>query len=44
MAAPLLPTIDSPEDLRPLSLMQLEQVAAEMREALCNVVTMLSAG
>ena len=39
MAAPLLPTIDSPEDLRPLSLMQLEQVAAEMREALCNVVT-----
>ena len=39
MAAPLLPTIDSPEDLRPLTLMQLEQVAAEMREALCNVVT-----
>lgn len=39
MPAPLLPTIDSPDDLRPLSLLQLEQVAAEMREALCHVVS-----
>jgi 1-deoxy-D-xylulose-5-phosphate synthase len=37
-SAPLLPTIDSPDDLRPLSLLQLEQLAGEMREALCNVV------
>ncbi|MBL9090033.1 MAG: 1-deoxy-D-xylulose-5-phosphate synthase [Planctomycetaceae bacterium] len=38
MAASLLPTINSPDDLRPLTLTQLEQLAAEMREALCNVV------
>ena len=37
-AAPLLPQIESPADLRPLSLTQLEQVAGELREALCNVV------
>lgn len=35
---PLLPTIESPADLRPLSLEQLQQLAGEMREALCNVV------
>lgn len=39
MAAPLLPTINSPDDLRPLTLAQLEQLAEEMREALCNVVS-----
>jgi len=39
MAAPLLPTINSPDDLRPLSLTQLEQLAEEMRDALCSVVS-----
>jgi 1-deoxy-D-xylulose-5-phosphate synthase len=35
----LLPSIESPQDLRALSLVQLEQLAAEMREALCNLVS-----
>jgi 1-deoxy-D-xylulose-5-phosphate synthase len=35
---PLLAQIQSPDDLRPLSLAQLEQLAGEMRDALCNVV------
>jgi len=39
MATPLLPTINSPDDLRPLTLAQLEQLAEEMREALCSVVS-----
>src|SRR5689334_272807 len=34
----LLSRIESPKDLRRLSLVELEQLAAEMREALCNVV------
>ncbi|HEY2881610.1 MAG TPA: 1-deoxy-D-xylulose-5-phosphate synthase [Pirellulales bacterium] len=36
---PLLPTIQSPRDLQKLSEEQLEQLSAEMREALCNLVT-----
>ena len=32
----LLPTLRSPQDLNGLSLAQLEQLAAEMREAMCN--------
>lgn len=35
----LLPKIQSPDDVRELKLHQLEQLANEMREALCNVVT-----
>jgi 1-deoxy-D-xylulose-5-phosphate synthase len=35
----LLSRIDSPHDLRSLSLVQLEQLASEMREALCNLVS-----
>lgn len=34
----LLAHIESPHDLKSLSLAQLEQLAAEMREALCNLV------
>jgi 1-deoxy-D-xylulose-5-phosphate synthase len=41
--SPLLPTIHSPDDLRPLSLPQLERLAAEMREVLCNLVSGRSA-
>ena len=41
--SPILPTIHSPDDLRPLSLPQLERLAAEMREVLCNLVTGRSA-
>src|SRR3954453_15847673 len=41
--SPLLPTIHSPDDLRPLSLPQLERLAAEMREVLCNLVAGRSA-
>src|SRR6186713_921168 len=40
---PLLPTIHSPEDLRGLTLPQLERLADEMREVLCNLVTNRSA-
>jgi 1-deoxy-D-xylulose-5-phosphate synthase len=39
----ILPTIKSPHDLRELSLPQLERLAAEMREALCNLVCHRSA-
>ncbi|HVU89163.1 MAG TPA: 1-deoxy-D-xylulose-5-phosphate synthase [Pirellulales bacterium] len=35
----LLSRIESPKDLQGLSLVQLEQLAAEMREALCNLVS-----
>ncbi len=35
----LLPRIDSPHDLAGLTLPQLERLAAEMREALCHLVT-----
>jgi 1-deoxy-D-xylulose-5-phosphate synthase len=41
--APLLPTIQSPQDLRPLSLPQLERLADEMREVLCKLVACRSA-
>ncbi len=40
---PILPTIQSPHDLRGLSLLQLERLAAEMREVLCNLVSCRSA-
>ena len=36
-AKEILPSIDSPRDLRALSIEQLERLAAEMRRALCNV-------
>lgn len=35
----LLPRIESPQDLQSMTDNQLEQLAAEIREALCNVVT-----
>jgi 1-deoxy-D-xylulose-5-phosphate synthase len=35
----ILPQIESPHDLQGLSLAELKQLAAEMREALCNVVS-----
>ncbi|MFV2066664.1 MAG: 1-deoxy-D-xylulose-5-phosphate synthase [Pirellulales bacterium] len=35
----LLPDIQSPDDLKRLTLPQLEQLAAEMREALCNLIS-----
>ena len=35
----LLSKIESPKDLRSLTLVQLEQLASEMREALCNLVS-----
>jgi 1-deoxy-D-xylulose-5-phosphate synthase len=41
--AAILPTIHSPDDLQPLTLLQLERLASEMREALCNLVTGRSA-
>jgi 1-deoxy-D-xylulose-5-phosphate synthase len=41
--SPILPTIHSPDDLRLLSLPQLERLAAEMREVLCNLVAGRSA-
>jgi 1-deoxy-D-xylulose-5-phosphate synthase len=37
--ADILPTIQSPHDLRRLSPAELEQLAAEMRRALCSVAT-----
>jgi 1-deoxy-D-xylulose-5-phosphate synthase len=37
--ADILPSILGPRDLRDLSLQQLEQLAAEMRRALCEVAT-----
>ncbi len=39
----LLSTIESPRDLAGLSTAQLEQLAAEMREALCSLLTSRSA-
>ena len=42
-AEPILPTIHSPHDLRGLSLPQLERLATEMREMLCNLVSCRSA-
>jgi 1-deoxy-D-xylulose-5-phosphate synthase len=41
--APILPSIQSPDDLRELSLPQLERLADEMREVLCNLVSCRSA-
>src|SRR5688572_25302892 len=41
--SPILPTIHSPDDLRELTLPQLEKLAAEMREVLCNLVSCRSA-
>jgi 1-deoxy-D-xylulose-5-phosphate synthase len=41
--APILPSIQSPHDLRELSLPQLERLASEMREVLCNLVSCRSA-
>ncbi len=40
---PILPTIQSPRDLHGLSLPQLERLAREMREVLCNLVSCRSA-
>jgi 1-deoxy-D-xylulose-5-phosphate synthase len=40
---PILPSIQSPQDLQALSLPQLERLAAEMREVLCNLVSCRSA-
>ncbi|MEX2317015.1 MAG: 1-deoxy-D-xylulose-5-phosphate synthase [Pirellulales bacterium] len=40
---PILPAINSPQDLRALSLPQLERLATEMREVLCNLVSCRSA-
>ena len=39
----ILPTIDSPQSLTDLSLTELEQLAGEMREALCRIVALRSA-
>ncbi|MEX2185352.1 MAG: 1-deoxy-D-xylulose-5-phosphate synthase [Pirellulales bacterium] len=36
---PFLPKIESPDDLRRLSLVELEQLAVEIRETLCHIVT-----
>ena len=35
----MLSKIESPKDLRRMSIVQLEKLAAEIREALCNIVT-----
>ena len=40
---PILPSIQSPQDLGELSLPQLERLAGEMREVLCNLVSCRSA-
>ncbi len=42
-SAAILPSIHSPHNLRDLSLPQLERLAAEMREVLCNLVSCRSA-
>jgi 1-deoxy-D-xylulose-5-phosphate synthase len=39
LPAPILPSILSPQDLAGLSMAELEQLAAEMRRALCEVAT-----
>src|SRR5262245_28574954 len=41
--SPILPTIQSPRDLDALTLPQLERLADEMREVLCNLVSCRSA-
>ncbi|MEM6798322.1 MAG: 1-deoxy-D-xylulose-5-phosphate synthase N-terminal domain-containing protein, partial [Planctomycetota bacterium] len=41
--SPILPTIESPRDLDGLSLPQLERLAGEMRDVLCNLVSARSA-
>jgi 1-deoxy-D-xylulose-5-phosphate synthase len=41
--SPILPSIQSPLDLRGLTLPQLERLAGEMREVLCNLVSCRSA-
>ena len=43
MSQRLLPSISEPRDLRDLSIPQLEQLAEEMREVLCNLVACRSA-
>lgn len=43
MTQKLLPTIESPDDLGKLSLPQLEQLAIEMRDVLCNLIACRSA-
>jgi 1-deoxy-D-xylulose-5-phosphate synthase len=43
MTTKLLPTIREPADLKSLSLPQLEKLAAEMREVLCNLIACRSA-
>jgi 1-deoxy-D-xylulose-5-phosphate synthase len=40
---PILPTIHSPQDLQQLTLPQLERLAIEMREVLCNLISSRSA-
>ncbi len=40
---PILPTINSPRDLDTLSIPQLERLATEIRETLCNLVAARSA-
>jgi len=40
---PLLPGIVSPDDLRGMSLPQLEQLAVEIRDVLCNLIACRSA-
>ena len=39
----ILPTIESPDDLKRLSLPQLERLADEMRDVLCNLIACRSA-
>ena len=43
MTEKLLPSITGPEDLKQLSLPQLEQLAEEMRDVLCNLIDYRSA-
>ena len=43
MTLKLLPTISEPADMQKLSLPQLEQLAGEMREVLCNLISSRSA-
>lgn len=42
-AEPILPSINSPRDLDGMSLPQLERLAGEMRDVLCNLVSARSA-
>ncbi len=43
MTHPILSAIESPDDLSKLSLPQLEQLATEMRDVLCNLIACRSA-